>query len=179
VDVGIRHVFPVYPFLFILLGVAAARVWEKRRGRLVVCLLGVGLIAETAAAYPNYIAFFNFASGGSRGGLRLLSESNLDWGQDLPALARWQAQHPDRPIYLMYWGSADPRYYGIRYVSLPESTAPADLIAPGPGRPVIALSAVVLTNPFVQEQEKGLFDAIEAREPIAVLGGSLYLYDAP
>jgi len=180
-ELGIRHVLPVYPFLFMFLGVTAAGVWNssKRRARLIVSLLIVGLAAETVLACPNYIAFFNVACGGSRGGLRLLGQSNLDWGQDLPALAAWQADHPDRQLYLLYWGSADPRYYGIRYINLDESTAPPDQTSPGPGRPAYAIGAVVLTDPFVRNSQKGLFDSLLDRQPIAVLNGSIYIYDAP
>lgn len=181
VNVGIRHILPIYPFLFIFLGVAAAFVWKSamRGGRLLVALLTIALAAEAALAFPDYISFFNIFAGGSRGGLRLLSESNIDWGQDLPALAAWQSRHPDRPLYLLYWGSADPGYYGIRYVNLPESTAPADQVAPGPGRPVYAISAVVLTNPFAREGLKNLFSSVISRGPIEILNGSIYIYDSP
>lgn len=180
VNVGIRHIFPVYPFLFIFLGIAAASTWRstKRAGRFIVALLTIALAAETGFAYPNFISFFNVFAGGSRGGLRLLSESNIDWGQDLPALAAWQSRNPDRPIYLLYWGSADPRYYGIHYVNLPGSTAPADEAAITRGRPVYAISAVVLTNPFVHRSMEDLFDVISREEPLAVLNGSIYIYDA-
>jgi hypothetical protein len=110
-NIGLRHIFPVYPFLFIFLGVMAAqacRRWPKTTPCVLV-LLFAGLIAETVAAYPDYIPFFNVAAGGSRGGLRLLSDSNLDWGQDLPALARWQREHPDRQLYLCQFALPDPR----------------------------------------------------------------------
>jgi hypothetical protein len=163
------------------LGITAAGAWNSsnRRSRLIVWLLAVGLAAETAFACPNYIAFFNVACGGSRGGLRLLGQSNLDWGQDLPALAAWQADHPDRQLYLLYWGSADPRYYGIRYINLDQSTAPSDQTIPGPGRPAYAIGAVAVTDPFVRNSQRGLFDSLEDRQPIAVLNGSIYIYDAP
>ncbi len=181
VNVGIRHILPIYPFLFIFLGITAASCWNsaKRAGRLIVTLLTIALAAETAFAFPNYIPFFNLFAGGSRGGLRLLGESNIDWGQDLPALAAWQKRHPDRPLYLLYWGSADPRYYGIHFINLPQSTAPADQTTPSPGRPVYALSAVVLTNPFVRESMKPLFDSLLQQQPIAILNGSIYIYDSP
>ena len=58
--------------------------------RFILTLLTIALAAETTFAFPNFIPFFNLFAGGSRGGFRLLSESNLDWGQDLPALAAWQ-----------------------------------------------------------------------------------------
>jgi ketosteroid isomerase-like protein/4-amino-4-deoxy-L-arabinose transferase-like glycosyltransferase len=180
-ELGIRHILPVYPFLFIFLGITAAGAWNSsnRCARWIVWLLAIGLAAETVFAFPNYIAFFNVACGGSRGGLRLLGQSNLDWGQDLPALAAWQAEHPDRQLYLLYWGSADPRYYGIRYMDLDQSTAPPDQTIPGPGRPAYAIGAVVLTDPFVRDSQKGLLDSLQDRQPIAVLNGSIYIYDAP
>jgi hypothetical protein len=181
VNVGIRHILPVYPFLFIFLGVGAAAAWNspKHRGFLVVCVLLAGLVAETAQAYPNYIQFFNVFCGGPRGGIRLLSDSNLDWGQDLPSLAAWQSQHRERALYLLYWGSADPRHYGMSYVNLPDSTAPADLATPPPGRPVYAISAAVLTNRFERKAQEALLGPLLRREPIAVLNGSIYIYDSP
>ena len=55
-------------------------------------------------------------AGGARGGLRILGDSNLDWGQDLPALAKWQReQAPDKTLYLAYFGTADPRAHGLNY----------------------------------------------------------------
>jgi hypothetical protein len=180
VDVGIRHILPVYPFIFIFLGVAAAKAWNspRRHARMFVTLLCMGLAAETFSAYPNYIPFFNVACGGSRGGLRLLSDSNLDWGQDLPALADWQARNPGRPVYLCYWGSADPRYYGIHYVNLPQSSAPPDQNMAGPGRPVYAISATALTNPLPRQFHSALFESMQHQQPIAVLNGSIYIFDA-
>jgi hypothetical protein len=180
-NVGVRHILPVYPFLYILLGVAGSIAWRsaKRPVRLIPVALFIGLTAESAAAFPNYLPFFNAFCGGWRGGFHLLSESNLDWGQDLPALARWQSRHPDRPICLLYWGSVPPGYYGIRYVNLPESTAPPDLPMPRPGRPVYAISAVVLTNPFTRMRERELFDYLDRHSPIEIINGSIYIYDAP
>jgi 4-amino-4-deoxy-L-arabinose transferase-like glycosyltransferase len=181
VNVGIRHILPIYPFLYIFLGVAAASCWNsaKRGARLIVTLLAIALAAETAFAFPNFIPFFNLFADGSRGGFRLLSESNIDWGQDLPALAAWQSRHSDRPLYLLYWGSADPRYYGIHYINLPQSTAPSDQSTPSPGRPVYAFSAVVLTNPFVRAAIPTLFNSIARAKPTAILNGSIYIYNAP
>ena len=56
----------------------------------------------------------------------MLSDSNIDWGQDLKLLANWQKKHPDTPMYLWYFGTADPHYYGMHYINMPGSTAPAD-----------------------------------------------------
>ena len=115
VNVGLRHIFFVYPPAYIATGVIAAKVYAYRRKlvRGVLIVLAIALAAESFAAFPNYIAYFNLAAGGSRGGLDLLGDSNLDWGQDLPALARWHHEHPDVPLYIAYFGTVDPRAYGI------------------------------------------------------------------
>ena len=66
---------------------AGALAWKRfgTKARRVAGLLAIGIIVEALIAYPNYIAHFNFALGGPRGGIELLGDSNLDWGQDLPA----------------------------------------------------------------------------------------------
>jgi hypothetical protein len=53
--------------------------------------------------------------GGPANGYRWLVDSNLDWGQDLPALRRWLDEHhpADRPAYLSYFGSGSAAYYEI------------------------------------------------------------------
>jgi hypothetical protein len=53
---------------------------------LVLAVLLAGSIAESLAAWPNYLAFFNQLVGGSRNGYQYLADSSLDWGQALPGL---------------------------------------------------------------------------------------------
>jgi hypothetical protein len=182
-DIGLRHVFPVYPFLFIFLGVVAAqacRRWPKAAACTLV-LLFAGLIAETVAAYPDYIPFFNVAAGGSRGGLRLLSDSNIDWGQDLPALARWQREHPDRQLYLCQFALPDPRYYGIHGVSMPGAYPKQEDEKSLPGLPpVYAISAVALQGTYMPpELQREVYDRFLKTQPFEVLDGTIYLFNPP
>jgi hypothetical protein len=178
-NVGLRHILPIYPFLFIGLGVTAAGVWRRRKvAGIFVLVLFAGLLAETLAAYPNYIPFFNVAVGGSGGGLKLLSDSNLDWGQDLPLVAKWQAEHPDRPVYLLYFGSADPGYYGLKRLIDPGSMdIPGERPAPRSGA-VFAISATVMQGVY-QPQQREVYQKFMRQKPLAVLGGTLYLFDWP
>src|SRR5262249_50713462 len=59
-----------------------------RREHALVFVMLLALI-ETAAIHPDYLAFFNVASGGSIRGDRYLIDGNLDWGQDMGRLATW------------------------------------------------------------------------------------------
>jgi hypothetical protein len=180
-NLGIRHVLPVYPFLFIFLGITAADA--LRRGRKIakaaigLCLLG--LVLETYLAYPDFIPFFNVAAGGWRNGPNLLGDSNVDWGQELPALAQWQRANPQYQLFLNYFGSADPRYYHIHYVKLPGSKEPADQ-TPSAWLPrVYALSGNAAHFPWISQQDRDFYLKLQSQTPIAVLGHCIYLYNPP
>jgi hypothetical protein len=182
-NLGLRHLLPIYPFIYLAIGVAFARLWrwKRRAGLAVGLLLGLGLLAETLQAFPDFIPFFNTAAGGARGGLDILSDSNLDWGQDLKLLALWQQSHPDTPLYLCYFGMADPHYYGLKFVSLPGSTeynldAPPPKPQPLSARGVIAISATHLQGTYLATELADNYARLRERPPIAVLGGSIYIY---
>jgi dolichyl-phosphate-mannose-protein mannosyltransferase len=176
---GVRHLLPIYPFLFIGCGLAAARAWQSARGRWLIAALAAVLALETIAAFPDYLAFHNVAAGGERAAVRRLGDSNLDWGQDLPLLAAWQREHPETPLSLAYFGTADPAHYGIRYANLPGGYAlgPPPQLPSRPG--VVAISATNLQGVRTAAGIADLYAPFRNLEPIAVLGGSIYLYTAP
>ena len=183
-NIGLRHIFPVYPFLFIFLGVTAARAMRSRPRltRAALALLFVGLLVETFSAYPNFIPFFNIAVGGPRGGLWLLSDSNIDWGQDLPQIAQWQREHPDRQLYLSQFAGPDPRYYGLKYIEMPGVLFGQNDQMVSSGQPdAYAISAVSLQRTYVmRDDEQQLYSHFINRQPSAVLGsGSIYLFTQP
>jgi hypothetical protein len=181
-NLGMRHVLPVYPPLFAFAGLSMAKAWEWRPGpacAAAMLILGV-LAAESGSAYPDYIPFFNILAGGNRGGLALSSDSNLDWGQDLPLLAACQRSHPDTKLYLDYFGSADPSYYGIRYTQVERGSkdaAPWKLInEPG----VLAISATRLQGTYgAKPNGVPVWSVLWGLRPLDVLGGSIYLFRVP
>lgn len=180
-NIGLRHMLPVYPFLFVMIGVAAGKasaVWP-RAVKMIVATVLIGVAVESFAAFPNYIAFFNAPAGGSRGGLRLLGDSNLDWGQDLKLLAIWQQDHPGERLYLCYFGTADPATYEIRYTNLPGGFqfGPPTERPSAPG--VIAISATSLQGIYLSPTLRDVYMPLLNRKPLAVLGGSIYLYKYP
>ena len=81
INTGLRHLLPLYPFLFVFAGVCLARLRTVQ-----LALLGITLAAETLSVHPHYLAFFNAAAGGPAAGPRYLADSNIDWGQDLHKL---------------------------------------------------------------------------------------------
>jgi hypothetical protein len=111
--------------MFVLAGAAA--VWWERRQRGAVTLLTISalwFLWESLWIRPHYLAYFNLFAGGPAHGYRHLVDSSLDWGQDLPGLKQWLdrrglANQDQMPVYLSYFGTGDPNYYGIRANWLP------------------------------------------------------------
>ncbi len=176
-NIGIRHLFPVYIFIYVWIGSAAGYAWRQlgRGARWIILGLAAALAIETASAYPDFIPFFNAACGGARGGLNLLGDSNLDWGQNLPLLARWQRAHPNRNLYLCYFGAANPSYYGIQYKLLPAMDPTVTTLPKEPG--VIAISATYLQGLYLKPPEQRLYAPLRNQSPLEVLGGSIYLFE--
>ena len=180
-NLGIRHILPVYPFLFVMAGIVLARTiaWRRIQAIVLALLIAGALSLESIAAFPNFISFFNAAAGGPLRGVALLADSNLDWGQDLPAVAAWQRAHPSERLYLCYFGSADPASYGIRYINLPSGyyLDPNVQMPSAPG--VIAVSATKLQGLYVYPNVLPFYEALRQREPREVLNGTIYLFDWP
>lgn len=176
-NLGLRHVLPVYPYLFIFLGVTAAMAWRRNSGiaATITAILLAGLAIETYCAYPDFIPFFNVAAGGARGGLKLLSDSNLDWGQDLPLVAQWERQHPDDAVYLLYFGNGDPKQYGIHSYNMWIDHTPPPALGPDQHF-VLAVSATILQGTYLSDEERRQIETLKGQAPIAVLGGSIYLF---
>jgi 4-amino-4-deoxy-L-arabinose transferase-like glycosyltransferase len=181
-DHGIRSMLPIVPPVYVAVAVTFARVrkfWPRSSNTIAAILL-LGLAVETLAAFPDYIPFFNVAAGGSRGGMRLLGDSNIDWGQDLSGLVQWHREHPDTKIYLAYYGGVDPTTFGVPYTPLPGYYAKELDAVPDPHEPgVLAISATLLQGIYVREPWTGLYAEIRTWKPREVIGGSIYLYDIP
>jgi hypothetical protein len=174
INIGVRHIFPIIPFAFIAISIALARLWQGK-GKLILLSLAVLLAAEDASSFPNYIGFFNFILAPHR--VQLLSDSNLDWGQDLPLLAAWQHNHPDTPLYFEYFGQCDPAVYGIRYINGPGGYAygPPPQMPRGDG--VLALSASLMQNNYFDDRSKwAVWGLSPQSKPDKILGGSIYLF---
>jgi len=174
INIGVRHILPVYPFLFILVAAIVLRArwgWPRRVLSFVLCVVALLEVGESAMVYPHYLAFFNSVSGGPGNGSWYLVDSNLDWGQDLRRLRDWRQAHGNPPLCLAYFGSADRAYYGLPAKELPptwdtESRSYQDCIA--------AVSVTFLKDVYVKP---GYFQWLREMQPLGRVGYSIYLYD--
>ncbi|MEO7700419.1 MAG: glycosyltransferase family 39 protein [Opitutus sp.] len=138
-NIGQRHILVLYPILFIIAGaIASPHLLQSKRphlanrdepmlrtrfasaGSWVALILSVVGISESIGVRPDYLAFFNSIAGGPTNGWRLLGDSSLDWGQNLPKLAAWLKVHrrPEEKVYVSSFGADDLRYRGIEGAEL-------------------------------------------------------------
>lgn len=179
VNLGVRVVLPVLPFLYILAGGLACGGCCRAAGAALLagCVAWAGVSA--ARSDPHPVAYFNELAGGARGGVRFVADSNLDWGQGLPALKAYLDANGPGVIYLSYFGTDRPEAYGIRFQPLPTygrvggpggEAVPADA-----SRHVLVVSANNLLGIYLNDPDT--FAWLRGREPAAVLGGCLYMFD--
>lgn len=180
IQVGVRHILPMYPLLCMAAGALTGR-WMKERKTV---LLAGGVLACSLAgsvmAYPNYIAYFNLLVGGSANGYHVLADSNCDWGQELKALAIYLQENHSCPIYLSYFGNIDPMLYGIRYQALaPTIDFPLaiDHLVDVPNARQILLAVSATNRQGIYYKRHDLFGWLNTRHPLLILGHTLFVYD--
>jgi hypothetical protein len=145
---GVRYLLPVAPLAIVWISALAERgAWPRRAGW--AGLVGYGI--AVASCHPHELSYFN-ALGRSIGGYRVLSDSNLDWGQGARQLARLQRAEPEfRDMTLYYFGDTDPVFYGVvgtRYLIDAhdrEGELPARLES---GRRYLAVSRSLVWGPW-------------------------------
>ena len=190
VNIGLRHLLPVYPFLYLAAGrllarpggAAAARrpwaAWVIASGVL-ACL--AWNVVEAAIISPYHLAYFNELVGGPRRGHLYLLDSNLDWGQSSKALRRYVESENLPIIYCAYSGNGDPWYYGVRYQWAPGSGNLDNAkerpvrVPEGLPREILAVSAMVLHSVHFSDTE--VWAPLRRQKPIAMPGYSYFVFD--
>jgi Dolichyl-phosphate-mannose-protein mannosyltransferase len=172
INIGVRHLLPMYPFLFMGVGAMLfSREPRMARAVRVAAVAGIVMVAgESAMAYPNYTAFFNAPSGGMRRGADYIVDSNLDWGQDIKRLGKYVSTRGNPPVCLAALSEALPEYYGITIRPFPASLEEA--------RQSGCLLVISLTT-LKESNGDGRFDWVLRMTPADRIGGSLLVFDVP
>ena len=170
--IGDRHVLTLYPFLLIF--AAACWQWaaglerEKARTAVGVLVLLAALNAADVMRYaPGYLSYFNVFVPAERS-RELLTDSSLDWGQGLLALRQYQQEHPNVPLHLAYFGSVDPRLYGIQAVPLRSGERVTG---------TVVVSATMLSGQYLIDPDS--YHWLLQFKPVAVLDHCLFVFEVP
>ncbi len=186
-NIGVRHVLPVYPLLAIaaspwlaapiraLFG-ASRDIRDVAKGAASIALLGWFLYGNVSVA-PRYLEYFNELAGGPANGHRWLVDSNLDWGQDLIRLSSYMRERHLDSVHLAYFGRVDPRVYGIDFTPIVEGESH--------GIAVVSASFLVGRPYPIWKQpgtlawsHHGAFTWLQRYPPVARVG-SMFVFDLP
>ena len=170
INIGVRHLLPIYPFLFALIAAALAAI-PKPAASASTAAMAIGLIAANSTIYPDYLAYFNQFAGGPAGGTRYLLDSNVDWGQDVKKLKLYMDEHNIPLVQFAYFGMADLEYYGVRNGGLPGADEPRNIDT------LDNWVAVSVTNLYDVYFDRPTFSWLQRFRPAARIGWSIYVYD--
>jgi hypothetical protein len=182
-NIGVRHILPVYPFLIVLAGWAGWQLIQIRRYW--AYALGVLLlfnVVSSVRTFPVYLAYSNELWGGPANTYKYLTDSNVDWGQQLKAVKKYlDGRHLDH-CWFAYFAEvvADPVYYGIPCKPLttiasvwlqPSIDIPATIDGP------VLISAGVLSGYEFGPDSLNPYDQFQRIRPTAVIEHGVFVYD--
>ena len=164
-NIGYRHILLVPLVLAVATGTVAAT--GRRAWTMAVLVLLLATAVSTWRAHPFYLSYVNEVFGGPAHAHALLSDSNVDWGQDAARLGRYLREHHlDGRVSLLWSSSVPPAEYGIRARDLCT-------IPPGEVRGVVVASVTALNSIYGAK-----FDFLRlGYRPVAEVGRSILVYD--
>lgn len=201
-NIGVRHLLPVYPFTIMLVAGQIERIRQKLKTKhqnynpkskiynvklsfyilpfTIYILIGWYLL-ENIKIFPYYLAYFNQVIGGPSQGYKYVVDSNLDWGQDLKRLAQWIEKNNIPKIEMDYFGWADPVYYlSNRYIwtSSTKYKDANDFITNNQSNGWLAISLTFLQgSEGPPDQYKPInYLWLKNYSPVATVGHSIFVY---
>ena len=136
-NIGHRHMLPIYPVIFVLLGSLPALTRERPGLRRLPWALAACSCLVSFWAFPNYLAFFNGIVRQDEA-WHYLIDSNLDWGQEHSTVASFMARErrtygDQHPIYGCLFGPTPMQSLGAAPMLLPTAFDDVPLPPLGPG----------------------------------------------
>jgi 4-amino-4-deoxy-L-arabinose transferase-like glycosyltransferase len=161
INIGVRHVLILYPFLAMAGACALASAWRAlpRVGSAVAALLIMWQVSTLGTAYPDYFPYFNELVSNPE---HVLVDSDLDWGQDLRRLERRLVELKVPSVSLAYQGTAD----------LTRESLPPFVRLP-PRQPATGWVAITA---LTREHEPFGYEWLNSYRPVERIGKTVDLY---
>lgn len=181
-NIGVRHVLPVYIYLMPVIGGA---VWSivliNRRWLALVAVLLMFQAISVARTYPAYMAYANELFGGPKEIHKYLSDSNTDWCQQLKGVKQYLDEKKIDSSWFAYFGQGVLEYkkYGInsRELITPDAgfmgdTFDTTAVIDG----TVLISAGVLSGFEFGPAPLNPYEQFKKISPVDVIDYSIFVY---
>jgi len=180
-NVGIRHVLPIVPFLLALAAIGAVTLIKRGRGfAYAVAGLLLWNVVSCLHAFPNYMPYSNELWGGPSQTHRYLSDAAVEWGQNLKWTKTYLDQHNIHDCYFAYFVEPYilPSDYGIPCKLLPtlESRGQVEIDVPDVIHGTVLISDSVLSGYELGSRLRNPYDSLFHRKPDDVIMNGVEVY---
>ncbi len=182
-NIGIRHILPIMPFLIVL--AAGGAVALARRSRAWAWAAGILValhVVSSLHAYPNYLPYSNEIFGGPSRTYRVLEDSNVGWGGGLKALHSSLASRGITQCWFAYSAPPNPADFQIPCKRLP--TFFSMLTDQGQQQPVpvhisgpVFMSSEELSGFYWGPDDMNPYQAFPSVKPSRVIAGEILEFD--
>ena len=183
-NIGVRHVLPVFPFIFGLIGGGAAwLIGQRRMWAIPVAALMLWHVVDSVRMYPNYMPYANALWGGPSHTHDHFSDSATDWGQDLKFVKTWTDQHHVTDCWIAHFSAPFilPSDYGVPCRLLPtlDTMYEEDIALPAVLHGPLVISLADLNGFEFGTKVRNPFEQLFERTPDEILadGYAVYLGD--
>ena len=187
IDIGVRYYLPAYSFLFILGGALLASLLKSRRAARVGLIVAIALMCwigiEAVRAFPDHVSYMNQLAS-RHPHWWYLSDSNVEWGDDIPALAAYLRARGETRVRANFLGDfIILQHYGVQPLIManetgeePEKTRYVAIGASYLNGSTVTEVLTIEGRPATESERVNFFNEYRQRKPEAVFGGSIYLY---
>ena len=182
-NIGARHVLPVWVFACVLAGAGAAALVRRGGGwKWVAALLLVMHAGSTMMAAPNYLSYANEAWGGPTKTYRYLTDSNTDWAQELVATSRYLRERGVKDCWIAYFAAPflQPEDYGIPCRHLPtfdSMSTDEELEVPPVIEGTVLISAGDLNGFEFGSKALNPYEAFRGVKPVAFIQNGIFVFE--
>jgi tetratricopeptide (TPR) repeat protein len=182
-NIGARHILPIYPFLYVLAAGALVRLFSSSKFWIyAAALLLIWQAASALRTYPAYMAYGNELWGGPANVHKYLADSNDDWAQQLIATQKYLDARGIKDCWFVYFaaGVTDTESYGVPCKLLPITETLYWLNYPLDVPPVIdgtvLVSAGDLTGFEFGPAPLNPYEIFKSAKPVDVIQHGIYVY---
>jgi len=203
-NIGVRHILPIFPFCAIAgAGFLSAGFAIKHKPIRTIALACIGIVLVSTPVialytYPNYLTYFSPLGGGTAQGWKILSDSNVETGQEVKTLAQYLKDRGENRVAGVMIGGEFLKFYGVQAEDLPGWEDEEDPAEPesessesegensqstntmnGPpdvGPKYVAIGAWYVLEIGLSPRQKKVIDTYVNRTPEAMIGNSIFVF---